>query len=259
MHTFRFLASLPLCFAIASAAHADEGGNAAFRKVCAAHGSASLVRFKAVGVGYTGRWGLFLNQLQPVLCDVRFRRDSDETYWLGSPHERLRYRGAGGEKLVEREPGKVRVIYNGNPEVTAEQAAAAALVADAYRMFLLGPQFFQERRAEFTVGSPRTLGGQPCTILNTTLRPGFGRSPADTVALWIDPTSHLIRRYGFTINGLSTTVGAYVDVTAERYVDRGGVRFATQFSEWVRQPLQIAAHKWHVVALEEVTADDARF
>ena len=66
-------------------------------------------------------------------------------------------------------------------------------------MFLLGPRFFQERRAEFTLGSLRVL-----------------------------------------------------DVTVDRYVDRGGVRFATRFSEWVRQPLQIAAHKWHAVALDVV-------
>ena len=247
----RFLfAGFGLWFAAVFPSYADQSGETAFRAIYAAHGSAHLMRFRAVHVKYTGRWGLFLNQLQPVLCDVRFRHDSDETYWLESPHERLRYQGRGGVKLVERAPESIQVAYNGDPHVTADQAAAAALVADAYRMFLLGPQFFKERHAAFSVGPAQVLDGVRCTTLNTTLRPGFGQSAEDNVTLWVDPTTHLTRRYGFTINGLSTTAGAYVDVTCENYVDEGGVRFATRFSEWVRRPLQIAAHKWHSVALD---------
>ncbi len=242
------------CIAVASFGHTARAAgvppSGTLAPVWTAHGSGLLGRHPAVKASLTGRWGWLLNRLQPVLVDGRFRHDSTEVYSLRTPRESLTYHGPGGTKQVDRTPDGVAVSYNGRATTSADAKAAAALVADAYRMFLLGPQFFVERRATLApLPGTRDLQGHTCRLLHTTLTPGLGFAPRDEVTLWVDADTNLIRRYAFTINGLSTTVGADVDVTVDGYVNRDGVEFATRYLEWVRNPVRLHAHRWRVVDL----------
>jgi hypothetical protein len=107
-----------------------------------AHGASAFAKVRDVSVRYEGRWASIGPRFQPVLSDRGFRRGSEERVLFGPRVVAQEHIGPAGKKLVVRTPGKVTVGYNGSLSTDEETSRAAALVADAYTLFLLGPFYF---------------------------------------------------------------------------------------------------------------------
>jgi hypothetical protein len=151
---------------------------------------------------------------------------------------------------VLRGPGQIAVAYNGAVSNDAEANRAAALVADAYRLFLLGPFYFQQSSTGFAIHGASVVDQTPCDDVLATLRPGFGGAEEDRVVLSIDRSSKLLRRVRLTLNGLDSTRGAEVDVTFRNFKQIDGVLWPTDFDERIRSPFDLAAHRWNLLGLD---------
>src|SRR5688572_25208241 len=104
-----------------------------------AHGRAAFAKVRDVSVSYDGRWAAIGPRFQPVLADRSFRRSSEERLVIRPRAMAQEHTGPAGKKVVVRTPGKISVTYNGGLSADEETKRAAALVADAYTLFLLGP------------------------------------------------------------------------------------------------------------------------
>jgi len=215
-----------------------------------AHGVDAFSKVRDLSVRYEGRWGAIGPRFQPVLVDSPFRRDSEERLILSKRIMAQTHTGPSGTKHVLRQPGKVAVAYNGTPAQEVEVNQAAALVADAYTMFLLGPFFFQPTRMVFAMNGESKVDGEPCDEVLALLRPGFGMAEEDRVILSIDRTQKQLRRVRMTLNGLASTRGAEVDVTFRDFRKIDGVLWPTDFDERIRSPFDLHAHHWKLRGLE---------
>ena len=151
--------------------------------------------------------------------------------------------------------GAVRVWFNGEEARDAERRAAAALVADGYALFLLGPMLLAGPRApalllERPGGEPARVDGRPCDVLRARAAPGLGFSPAEQLALFLDRESRLMRRVRFTLDGLDSTRGAVAEVDCAGHVARHGVRWPTRFHERLLRPLPLPVHDWRLTGLD---------
>jgi len=95
-----------------------------------------------LSVSYTGRWHGLVGTLQPALVDSGFRGRSQERLLLRERLVAQAHTGPAGRKQVVRRSmpstkGTVRVWFNGEETGDADRRAAAALVVDAYSLFLL--------------------------------------------------------------------------------------------------------------------------
>ena len=160
------------------------------------------------------------------------------------------YTGPAGKKLVVRTPGKVSVTYNGSFSDDAETRSAAALVADAYTMFLLGPCYLERPGIVLASNGQSVVDGFVCDEVLAVLRPGFGEAKEDRVILFIDRNSKYLRRVRMTLNGLEGTRGAEVDVTFRDFRMIGGILWPTDFDERIRVPFDLHAHHWRMLGLE---------
>lgn len=225
----------------------------------AAHGGYLYDRPDTVRVSYDGRWRRAVKVLQPVLVDADFRQRSEEDLVLPAIELVQKHTGPSGEKLVTRTADRVTVHYNGEESSDGDVRDAAALVADAYTMFLTGPSFFKQREAQLSLLSPGTRDGRTYQRLHARLRPGFGFSDEDRAVLWIDAETGYLGLVHFTINGTATTRGAHVDVAFSDHRDIGGYVWPLRFYERVRGPVRVTAHSWHVTALQVSGANGGSF
>ena len=217
-----------------------------------AQGQAAFRQLRDVSVRYEGRWAALGPRVQPVLSDTNFRRGSEERLLVQSRKMAQEHTGPAGKKFVVREPVGVAVAYNGELSKDREIQRAAALVADAYQLFLLGP-FYLENRPGVTfsgTGKIEVVDGADCDQVLAVLRPGFGFADEDRVLLSIDRATKLLRRVRMTLNGLGSTQGAEVDVTFRDYRTIGGIVWATDFVERIRAPFDLPAHHWRMVGLD---------
>ena len=102
----------------------------------AAQGGYLFGRDAEITVEYDGRWRRIVKVLQPVLVDADYRKSSTETLDLANGRLEQVHRGPGGVKRVVRTPDSVLVEYDEEVSEDAEVRDAAALVADAYTLFL---------------------------------------------------------------------------------------------------------------------------
>ena len=220
-----------------------------------AHGGDAFGELTDVSVQYQGDWGRLVPKLQPVLSDVDFRRRSEELYWPQIGRVTQLHDGPGGAKTVVRLPDEVEVTYSPVGSGSAirdgseEEHLASALVADAYTLFLFGPSFVEHRAESLALLEPAEMDGQTYPRILARLRPGFGMSAEDRVALWFDPNTSRLFRVHFTIDGLESTQGAEVDVTFDGYREVGGYWWPTRFHERVLAPIRAFAHRWETVDL----------
>ena len=215
-----------------------------------AHGEKNFARVRDISVRYEGQWASIGPRFQPVLADTKFRRDSEERLFIGAGIMAQEHSGPLGKKLVVREPGAVAVSYNGEPSSSEEGRAAAALVADAYTMFLLGPFYFDRPGTLLTSAGQALVDGAQCDQVLALLRPGIGITKEDRVILSIDRASKQLRRVRMTLNGLESTKGAEVDVTFRQFRTIGGILWPTDFDERIRVPFDLHAHHWKMTGLE---------
>lgn len=206
--------------------------------------------YRSVTVSYDGNWSLIAKKVQPVLVDAGFRKSSVEVYQPGGSRIRQTHTGPLGTKEVSRAPDSITVRYNGVKNTDPEADAAAALVADAYRIFLFGPSYLKTRAEELGKISPRDIGGESCDGVQGTLRPGLGPSPADNFIVWIGRDSGLMRRFQFTLEGLESTRGADVEVTfSEHWKASDGTIWPRVFDERIVRPIPARAHLWKMESL----------
>jgi hypothetical protein len=234
------------------------------QKSALAHGVAALSTLTDISVSYAGKWHPFMNKLQPALVDAGYRGASEERMLLRERLVAEAFTGPSGRKHVVRrsvpgEQGTARVWFNGEESHAGDPLAAAALVADGYGLFLLGPmlltQHWQaERSLELELdGVERlTLDGNKyeCDVLRIGMRPGLGFSEADELALFIDREENLMRRVRFTLDGLESTRGAIAEVEVHEYISLHGIRWPTRFYERLLRPLPLPVHDWRLTGLD---------
>lgn len=224
-----------------------------------AHGG--IDRWNEIGdivVRYEGEWATMGPRLQPVLADTDYRRSSTEVIMpsrriVGQKHE-----GPGGSKTVYRTPESVEVRYDGAAAEADEILGAAALVADAYQMFLTTPFFVDAFGSKLRWVGTETVDGERCDNVVAVIRHGFGRSDEDLAQVSIGRETGILRRVRFTLNGTESTRGAEVDVTFRGHKEIDGILWATEYVERIRAPFKLAAHEWRLVSLETNTGTDPR-
>lgn len=217
-----------------------------------AHGVSAFRQVRDLNVSFDGQWHYLVQKLQPVLVDARFRKTSEERLLLGrEPVISQRHDGPSGVKQVTRLPSAVSVLYNGQPASDRETLAAAALVADAFRIFLLGPLHFLEGNTSLALAGTDVVEGRTCDLLLAVRRPGHGQSAEDRYVLFIDQQDRLLRRLRFSMEGLASTQGAVVEVDFFDHREIAGVRWPTRFFERIRKPIpMLPVHAWRLTGLD---------
>lgn len=216
-----------------------------------AQGKAAFQSVRDISVSYAGQWASVGPLFQPVLVDKSFRGSSEERLLLGkAPMIAQQHHAAGGVKQVVRKAGTTEVSRNGSPVQAKEPKEAAALVADAYTMFLLGPLYFQRAGVTVADAGQGVVEGIPCDQVLAVLRPGFGVAKEDRVLLSIGKADKRLLRVRMTLNGLESTQGAEVDVTFREFRRHGGVLWPTDFDERIRVPFDLHAHHWRMTGLD---------
>lgn len=217
-----------------------------------AHGLDAWQSIRDISVSYVGEWSGLVSKLQPTLIDADFRQGSQERLMLGEPSIiAQRHNGAGGDKQVIRMATGVTVFYNGTSTADAGKKAAAALVADGYRMFLTGPFYFLSGNLHLEMGEPGEVDGRECLALIAVRRPGHGLSTEDSYLLYIDREEKLLRRVRFSMEGLDSTRGAIAEVDFFDHQKIAGVLWPTRFHERLKKPIpNLPVHDWHLTGLD---------
>ena len=237
----------------------QPGGNgeqpaarAILQKSVEAHGLAAFRQIDDISVAYAGEWYGLVSKIQPTLIDADFRQGSQERIlFKGGPLLAQHHLGAKGSKQVIRRRTDVQVFYNDVPSSDPEVLAAAALVADGYRMFLIGPFYFLDGNLSLETGDSEVVDGRPCLTLLAVRRPGHGLSAEDRYLLFIDAENHLLRRIRFTMDGLASTQGAVAEVDFFDHREIAGVTWPTRFYERLRKPIpNLPVHDWRLIGLD---------
>lgn len=217
-----------------------------------AHGLDAWRSIQDISVSYAGEWYGLVSKLQPTLIDADFRRGSQERLVLGeTPIIAQQHDGPGGQKQVVRPVTGVAVFYNGMATTNTDNRAAAALVADGYRMFLTGPFYFLSGNLHLEMGEPDEVDGRACTTLIAVRRPGHGLSAEDRYLLYIDREEMLLRRVRFSMDGLESTRGAIAEVDFYGHQKIDGVVWPTRFHERLKKPIpNLPVHDWHLTGLD---------
>jgi hypothetical protein len=250
----------------------DPAAMALLSQSAGAHGSMGLSQVRDISVSYTGRWRAIVAKLQPALVDAGFRGGSEERVLLNDGIVSQAHAGPSGWKQVVRTlapppSGDVHVWRNGNADDARDSRDAAALVADSYMVFLLGPMLlsshgFVERMIATELGGRQRIqvdaAVHECDSLRIRLRPGMGFSAGDDLMLFIDRESHLMRRVRFTLNGLESTRGAIAEVDVGRFKTLEGISWPTYYYERLLRPLPLPVHEWRMTGLDLNRGLDAR-
>jgi hypothetical protein len=213
-----------------------------------AHGSMSYSTIRDLNVRYAGKWSALGARLQPVLADKRYRRESEEALDLVGGTMVQLHKGRGGRKFVLRAPGRVTVWYNGQSDSREEVIRAAAAEADAGKMFLLGPLYFQRPGVILEKLGSAKVAGAECDQVLAVLRPGFGYAEEDRMVLSLDHETQRLRRVSLTLAGMKNEGG--VDVTFDKWTQRSGVWWATDYDERLRGRLKLHLHHWTLMDLK---------
>ncbi|MGJ8634048.1 MAG: hypothetical protein ACSHX7_09010 [Luteolibacter sp.] len=206
--------------------------------------------YRKVEVGYDGEWSGLAKRVQPVLTDPEFRKSSEEVYEPRAGRITQVHSGVAGTKRVVRKGDGIEISYNGEKDEDTEKNAAAALVADAYELFLYRSSLLVEKGSGFVLSGERELDGRICYLVSGNLEGGIGDSPGDSFIAWIGKESGVMERFQFSLNGLESTVGADVDVTfLEKWKAKDGSVWPGRFLEHIQRPIHAKAHEWRMTSL----------
>ncbi|MFN0303832.1 MAG: hypothetical protein ACKVQU_26150 [Burkholderiales bacterium] len=225
-------------------------GRALLVDAARAHGWEAYRRITDISVSYDGEWRSMVARLQPILVDSQFRGNSEERMIVASRQIGQAHRGPGGTKQVARAPNAISVWYNDQPEPDEEKRAAAALVADGYRLFLFGPLYLLEREAIVEHAGNDVIDGIEYDKLFARLRPGLGNAPEERVMLWIGKKDRLTRRIWISADGLPTTQGVIAEIDLLDYRKLGDVYWPTEFVERLKRPFPLEVHRWSVTGID---------
>lgn len=228
----------------------DASAKVILAKAQREHGVNAFSKVRDISVGYDGKWGAVGPRFQPVLVDKGYRKLSEERLLLREGIVAQSHQGPMGKKSVLRTRSSVVVQREGVTSIDEETNQAAALVADAYEMFLLGPLYFSRAGIVLADEGLTTVNGVPCHKVLAVLRPGFGMAAEDRVILMVNAATNRLERVRMTLNGLESTQGAEVDVSFKDYRRVNGVLWPTDFDERIRVPFDLHAHHWKMTGLE---------
>lgn len=237
---------------LASGSGEQPAARALLQQSAEAHGLAAFRQIDDISVAYAGEWYGLVTKIQPTLIDADFRQGSQERIiFKGGPLVGQHHLGPKGSKQVIRRDRDVQVFYNDIPTSDHDGLAAAALVADGYRMFLTGPFYFLDGNLSLALGDDEVVDGRPCATLVAVRRPGHGLSAEDRYRLFIDRDNHLLRRVRFTMEGLASTQGAIAEVDFFDHQKIAGVTWPTRFYERLRKPIpNLPVHDWRLIGLD---------
>ena len=221
-----------------------------------AHGLEAYRRITDINIGYGGQWRPLINRIQPEVVDAGFRGPSQERLLPAAGINAQAYSGRLGQKQVwwrqgsDTAPGEVAVWFNGQPSQQPAQLSAAAVVAECYRLFLLGPLLLADRALPTQLDGTVRVDGRVCDVVQVWLRPGLGQVAQDRVALCIDRADSVTRRMRFTLEGFAGTRGAVAETDTFDHQLRHGVLWPMRSFERVVHPLNLPAHDWFVTGLD---------
>ena len=220
-----------------------------------AHGLARYRTLTDITLRYEGTWAPLIGRLQPLLVDQRFRGPSTERIRPREGTIAQHHEGPAGRKHVLRRPGAIDVAFNDAPATDEPRRTAAALVADGYMLFPLGPLWLLEHRA-LALGPAGTetieVNGTrwPCHILTGRMTPGLGFSPTDRLTLWIGRDDFLMHRLRFGLDGFAPTRNAVAEVDAWDHADFTGLTLPRRWHERLIRPAPLPVHDWTLTGVE---------
>lgn len=246
---FASCSSLPLPGPTPNAGSSGEA--AAVLKQAAVRQGNPWKNHSRVEVGYDGHWSTIATRLQPVITDPGFRKSSQEIYQPRPGRVSQRHSGPQGTKDVMRQGRRVEVSFNGVRSADPEVNGAAALVADAYTIFLFGPSWLTVHGRDLTLlPEDRSVAGESCDLIAGRLSPGLGNAGEDYFIVWIGKNSGLMKRFQFSLNGMDSTRGADVDVVfSEHWTAANGSVWPARFIERIQRPIPVQAHDWRMTTL----------
>ena len=245
---------LPLVQAPTGAADAESR----LRDSAHAHGLDAYRKLHDINVSYSGEWRPLVNRIQPEVVDAGFRGSSQERLMPEAGIVAPAYTGPRGRKQVvwrrgsrmPDRPGEVSVWFNGERSNDESAQNAAALVAEGYGMFLLGPLWLVDRGLAMQMGGTERVDGRICDVVAVWLSPGLGRVGSDRVALCIDRSDSTVRRMRFTLEGFVNTRGAVAEVDTFEHERRFGVVWPMRSFERIVHPVALPAHDWRITGLD---------
>lgn len=242
--------STPLPLAVQ--APADAAAAALLLESAQAHGLQAYRLITDINVAYGGRWRPLINRVQPEVVDIGYRGPSQERLMPKLGINAQAYTGPQGRKQVvwQRQPAQVAVWYDGQLSSNEPLQQAAAMVADIYGFFLLGPLWLVDRGLPWALVGTQQVDGRLCDVVESAIAPGFGFSPRDRVALCIDRVDRITRRMRFTLEGFPGTRGAVAQTDTFDHQNRFGVTWPMRSFEAVLHPLRLPAHDWFISGLD---------
>lgn len=243
---------------------ADAAAAARLLQSAQMHGIAAYRQLRDINISYDGEWRPLINGIQPEVVDAGYRGSSQERLMPMSGINAQLYQGPRGiKKVFWRRPlnegdgaggagaaGEIAVWRNGKPIDDAPSLDAAALVAEGYKLFLLGPLWLIDRRLPLRMAGIEQVDGHSCDVLEAWLSPGLGRATQDRIALCIDRENAVMRRVRFTLEGFAGTQGAVAEVDCFDHVRQFGVLWPMRSFERVLHPIALPAHDWRVTGLD---------
>ena len=152
-----------------------------------AHGLTAYRALTDINVSYSGEWRPLINRIQPELVDAGFRGDSQERLIPMAGVVAQAYTGPLGRKQVSwrrsrtssNETGEVAVWFNGVLSSNPAAQDTAALVAEGYALFLLGPLWLANRDLPMQLAGTERVDDRLCDVVNVWLSPGLGKAATD--------------------------------------------------------------------------------
>lgn len=241
---------------------ADSAASGRLRESAEAHGLTAYQRLTDINISYDGQWRPLIGRIQPEVVDEGFRGSSQERLMPAAGVVAQAYTGPKGQKQVTWRRGgqggaaaaagngEVAVWFNGVRSGNAAVEQAAALVAEGYGLFLLGPLWLVDRGLAMESAGTERVDGRLCDVVNVWMSPGLGRAATDRVAVCIDREDSLTRRLRFTLEGFANTRGAVAEVDTFDHAQRFGVTWPMRSFERIVHPISLPAHDWHVTGLD---------
>ncbi len=252
--------STPLPLLEAPAGEGDSNAAARLRESAQTHGLDAYRKLTDINVSYSGEWRPLLNRIQPELVDAGFRGSSQERLMPRAGIVAQAYTGPKGRKQVAwirggrqgrtDDLGDVAVWFNGVRSTDNAAQNTAALVAEGYGLFLLGPLWLIDRGLSLRTGPNERVDGRNCDVVDAWMKPGLGRIATDRVAVYIDRADGLVRRVRFTLEGFANTQGAVAEVDTFDHERRFGVVWPTRWHERIVHPIALPAHDWRMTGLD---------
>lgn len=250
--------STPLPLVPPPSAGADPDAARLVAESADAHGLSAYRALSDVNVAYTGVWRPLIGGIQPEIVDAGYRVSSEERFRPADRVYAQTYAGPQGRKQVARhrgafggdDLGTVSVWFDGTRSGDRASQQAAALVADGYLLFLLGPLWLADAPLPMRRAGIERVDGRDCDVVEAWLSPGLGLVGRDRIALCIDRRDRLTRRVRFTLEGFPGTRGAVAEVDTHDHARHFGVTWPMRSYERVVHPLALPAHDWHITGLD---------